>query len=207
MCYRLPMITKILEQIRDLLNERFGQIERLIVLSAAFLAAFPLYQWYAEADSRAIDRRVNLVSAMATCGSGIAYTRKSVLIEAEKRQVRDLASRYRKTTDSKFYTDLVSRAQADIFIQEILSGESMGKRTPVGVIAAEYLCAELEANILADPSFQDFLRQEINGVRHMVDEQGDILQMDIGEERYVLPADVVLRRLDSIERMALPKER
>ncbi len=189
----------------QLLNKRFDSVERLIFLATAVLAVFPLYQWYAEADSRAIDRRVNLVSAMATCGSGIDYRRESVLVESGEQTVRDYERDYGEYPErfGGIFADMGNRVFADIFIEVTLSRANMDKRTPVGVIAAEYLCAELEANILAEPSFQDFLRREIDRVRDAVEKQGDGLEVNLGGMSYPLSPEAVMERLEMIERMTV----
>ncbi|WP_299854657.1 hypothetical protein [uncultured Roseobacter sp.] len=42
-------------------------IERLVVILAAVLALFPLWQWWSERDARELDRIANLATAGALC--------------------------------------------------------------------------------------------------------------------------------------------
>ncbi len=57
--------------------------ERLIVIAAAAIAVFPLYQWYNEAEDRRLDRVTGFISAGAECQNFTDHAELLKLIEYE----------------------------------------------------------------------------------------------------------------------------
>lgn len=48
-------------------SDTLAGLERLVILLAALLAAFPVYQFYSEAEDRALERQSRIVAAFQTC--------------------------------------------------------------------------------------------------------------------------------------------
>ncbi|MEM9028596.1 MAG: hypothetical protein AAGC70_09540 [Pseudomonadota bacterium] len=62
----------------SVLVESLINIKRIIVVSAMLLAGFPVYQWWAEADDRALQRAVLRVEVVKDCRRISSYFRQSI---------------------------------------------------------------------------------------------------------------------------------
>ncbi|MEM7776941.1 MAG: hypothetical protein AAF732_15135 [Pseudomonadota bacterium] len=60
------------------LVEAFINVKRIIVVAAMLFAGFPVYQWWAEADDRALQRAVLRVEVIKDCRRISSYFRQSI---------------------------------------------------------------------------------------------------------------------------------
>ncbi|NVO55278.1 hypothetical protein HW561_05680 [Rhodobacteraceae bacterium B1Z28] len=58
-------------------------VERLVVITAAGIAVFPLYQWYNEKDDRRLERITTFISAGSECLNHTDWMENNILISLE----------------------------------------------------------------------------------------------------------------------------